>query len=104
MTQEHQMNLVQPFIEEEVRAAIKRLNGVGSPEPDSILVFFYRDFWDLVRLDVLATLEEFRQLNCDMERINKLYIFLLPKRQGANRVEDFRPISLSNSIQLRQSI
>ena len=33
-------------------------------------------------------------------RINKSHLFLLPKRQGADRVEDFRPISLSNSIYL----
>ena len=94
------MNLVRPFSEVGVWAIINGLNREGSPEPDSILVFFYRDFWDLVGLDRMATFEEFSQVNCKMERINKSHLFLFPKRQRANRVEDFQPISLSNSIYL----
>ena len=45
-------------------------------------------------------LEQFRHENCGMERNNKSHLFLLPKRQGADRVEDFCPIYLSNSIYL----
>ena len=54
ITQEQRMNLVQPFLEEEVWAAIIGLNGVGSLGPNDILVFFNRDFWDLVRPNVMA--------------------------------------------------
>ena len=50
--------------------------------------------------DVLAMIEEFQQGNCGMERINKSHLFLLPKQQRADRVEDFLLISLSNSIYL----
>ena len=39
-------------------------------------------------------------MNRGMERINKFHLFLLPKRQGAIKVEDFYPISLSNFIYL----
>ena len=45
-------------------------------------------------------LEEFLHGNCGIERINKLHLFLLPKRQGVDRVQDFCLISLSNSIYL----
>ena len=100
LTREQRENLVRTFSEEELRAAIKGLNGEGSPKPDDIMMFFYKDFWDLVGPDVMATLEELCQENCGIERINKLHLFLLPKHQGADRVEDFRPISLSNSIYL----
>ena len=48
VTQERREILVRPFSEEEVRAAIKGLNGVGSPGADDIPAFLYRDFWDLV--------------------------------------------------------
>ena len=47
-----------------------------------------------------ATLDEFRKGECSMERINRSHLFLLPKCEGAERAEDFRPISLSNSIYL----
>ena len=91
---------MRPFIEEEVRAAIKGLNGEGSSDLDSISVFFYKDFWDFVGPNVMAMFEELRQENWGMEKINNSYIFLLPKCQGADRVEDFRQISLSYSIYL----
>ena len=35
-----------------------------------------------------------------MDRLNKAYLALIPKCQGAEQVGDFRPISLSNSIYL----
>ena len=91
---------MRPFSEKEVWAAIKGLNGERSPRPNGIPVFFYRDFWDLVGPDVTPTFEEFYQENCGMERINKSHLFLLLKRHGLDRVEDFWPISLSNSIYL----
>ena len=63
-------------------------------------MFFYRDFWDLVAPDVIATVEELNQESTGMERINKSHLFLPQKHQGADRVEKFCPISLSNSIYL----
>ena len=35
-----------------------------------------------------------------MEKINNSYLFMLPKRHGVESVNDYRPISLSNSIYL----
>ena len=35
-----------------------------------------------------------------MDRLNKAYIVLLPKFQGAEQIGDFRSISLSNSLYL----
>ena len=35
-----------------------------------------------------------------MDKLNKAYIVLLPKVQGAEQIEDFRSIELSNSLNL----
>ena len=48
----------------------------------------------------MALLEEFHAGTCPMGRINWAYIMLLPKIFGAERVGNFRPISLSNNIYL----
>ena len=45
-------------------------------------------------------IEDFRVGRCDMDRLNKAYIILLSKVEGAELIGDFRPISLSNSIYL----
>ena len=92
--------LIRPFTLEEVQSAIAGLNGEGAPRPDGLPVRFYKEFWALVKGDVMATLEELRSPQANMERINKSYLFMFPKRQGAESVNDYRPISLSNSIYL----
>ena len=51
-----QDQLTRPFTEEEVRAAVHSLNGEGAPRPDGISIFFYQKCWDLVGLEVMATI------------------------------------------------
>ena len=48
----------------------------------------------------MAALEDFRAGRCQMDKLNKACIVLLPKVQGAEQIGDFRPISLSNSLYL----
>ena len=80
--------------------AIHCLNSEGAPGLDGIPVFFYSECWAKVGPDVMATIEEFWTRRCNMDRLNRAYIVLIPKVQGAERIGDFRPISLSNSIYL----
>ena len=95
-----QDQLTRPFTEEEVRVAIQGLNGEGAPGPDGIPAFFYQKCWDLVGPEVMATIEDFYIGVCNMDRMNKAFLVLIPKSQGAEQVGDFWPISLSNSIYL----
>ena len=97
-TQQHR--LINPFLEEEVKVAILGLNSEGAPGPDGIPIFFYSEWWDAVRPEVMATIEDFWVGRCNMNWINRAYIVLIPKVQGAEQIGDFRPISLSNSIYL----
>ena len=46
----------------------------------------------------MATIKEFWAGRCNMDRLNRAYIILIPKVEGADRIGDFQPISLSNSI------
>ena len=99
LTPDQRDSLVRPFVEE-VQAAIAGLKGEGSPRPDGLPVLFYEEFWALAKGDVMVTLEELRSPQANMEKINKSYLFMLPKRQGAESINDYRPIALSNSIYL----
>ena len=95
-----QQQLIRLFSEDEVKAAVRGLNSEGALGPDGIPVFFYKDCWDTVGHEVMEALEEFREGRCQMDRLNKAYIVLLPKVHGAEQIGDFRPISLSNSLYL----
>ena len=89
-----------PFLADEVWETICGLNAEGAAGMDGIPVFFYKDYWAWVGLDVMALMEEFHAGTCPMGRINQAYTMLLPKISGAEQVGDFRPISLSNNIYL----
>ena len=100
LSPDKQGSIIGPFRVDEVRAAINGLNAEGAPGPDGIPVFFYKDCWDRVAPDVMALMDEFHAGSARIDSINRAYIALLPKVQGANQVGDFRPISLSNIIYL----
>ena len=92
--------LVAPVSEQETLKAIKDLNNEGAPRSDGIQVFFYREMWNVVKMDVMKVIHEFELGNSGFERLNKSYLFLLPKKSSAENFSDYRPIALSNSIYL----
>ena len=97
-TQHQQLTVL--FSEEEVKVAIRGLNREGAPGSDCIPVFVYSNCWDTLGPEVMATLEDFRVGRCNLDRLNRAYIVLIPKVPGTEHVRDFHPILLSNSIYL----
>ena len=83
-----------------MKVAIRGLNSEGAPGPNGIPVFFYLECWDVVGVEVMVMIEDFKVGHCNMDHLNKAYIILLSKVEGAELIGDFRPISLSNSIYL----
>ena len=74
-----QPKLVRLCLEEEVQAAIKGLNVEGVPSLNGLPVFFYSEFWGLVRSEVMGTLYEFQHKIGNMSKINRSHLFLLLK-------------------------
>ena len=59
---------------------------------------FYRHCWRLVKKDVLVVFDEFFQY-CKFEKsLNATFIALIPKKNDASNIRDFRPISLAGSV------
>jgi hypothetical protein len=56
--------------------------------------------WNVLKKDVMDVIHEFEMGNFGFERLNKSYLFLLPKKSGVENFSDYRPIALSNSIYL----
>ena len=63
-----------------------------------LLVLFFREFLDVVKPEILGTINKLYIRNRWLECINKSYLFPLPKYPGIVHVSYFRPISLSNSL------
>jgi hypothetical protein len=99
------------IIEEEVKAAIGSiLKENAAPGPDGFIAAFYQKCsdgfigavyqkcWDIVKGDVIAAVMQLSQLRGrTFNLLNIANIVLLPKKEEAIRIEDYRP-SLVHSI------
>lgn len=69
-----------------------------APGPDGFTIDFYQFFWDIVKEEVQEIVEESRRTKRILKAFNATFLTLIPKEQGANSPEKFRPISLCNVI------
>jgi hypothetical protein len=67
-----------------------------SPGPDGFSPAFYTATSQEVKLEVMHFLSAFYEGNVQLQRINRSYMVLIPKKQDANTVDAFRPICLQN--------
>lgn len=86
------------FTEVEVRAAIWACASNKSPGPDGFTFAFFKNCWEIIKKDVMAAMEEFHRNGKLVTGLNTLFVVLIPKKDGSNKFEDFRPISLVGSI------
>ena len=86
------------FSEEEVWAAVADCNGNKAPGPDGFNLLFFQKFWKMLKGEVLNFMKDFhtsgRLPNC----FNRTFISLIPKKDKAVTLNEFRPISLVGSV------
>jgi mannosylglycoprotein endo-beta-mannosidase len=92
-------NLGDPFSEEEVRNAINQMPCDKAPGPDGFTGLFFRKCWHTIKGDIMKVVEHFGDLHVqNFWWLNSANIALLPKKEGAEEVSDYRPISLIHAI------
>jgi hypothetical protein len=92
-------SLDRPFTEEEIRKAVCLLPRDKAPGPDGFTGHFFKHCWQTIRADVSAAITSFYYNRCrDLNLLNKANIILIPKKEGAEDIRDFRPISLIHAV------
>lgn len=87
-----------PFEEIEVLEALKSCAPDKAPGPDGFTMAFFQKNWDTLKMDIMAALNHFHQ-SCHMVRAcNATFIALIPKKNGAMELRDYRPISLTGIV------
>jgi len=89
---------VRPFTLEEVKEALWDCDSFKCPGPDGITLGFVKDFWDVLKGDVMRFLVELHRNGRLAKGINSTFIALIPKVDNPHRLNDFRPISLVGSM------
>ena len=90
--------LERKFERKEILQVVSELKGDKALGPDGFTMAFYHHCWRVVEKNVLAVFEEFFH-HCKFEKsLNATFIALIPKKNDASNIKDFRPINLVGSV------
>jgi hypothetical protein len=83
----------------EIYAAIKDTPAEKSPSPDGYIGAFYKLFWDTIKEDLTAAIREIFDLRARCwNLLNSANVALIPKKEGAQTISDYRPISVMHNV------
>ena len=87
------------FSEKEVKKAIFDLPNDKAPGPDGYSGAFFKACWEIIKDDILLAVNHFSNLrSSNLSWLNSANIALIPKKDGAECISDFRPISLIHAV------
>lgn len=97
-SEEDNQLLVEAFSEEEVKNAIDMCDSSKSPGPDGSNFGFFKRYWNLLDENFMRLMREFHQHGRLVQGLNNSFIVLIPKKEEAEELQDYRPISLIGGI------
>jgi hypothetical protein len=92
----HGPELVAPFGDDEIKAAVSGMDRSSAPGPDGLGPSFYHAAWGTIAPDLTNLFAGFHAMQVDLSGINRAHVVLLPKRDGILDPGAYRPISLQN--------
>ena len=98
VTDAHNAELLQPLTLKEVTTAMNQIPAGKAPGVDSIPSEFYHELWDDIGPDVFNFVCETVSQTCITEELNVSKIALLLKSEDRIRIQNYRPISLLNTL------
>lgn len=70
-----------------------------APGPDGFMRAFFKRCWDTIKDDVMQVIHLFGDLNSkNFHWLNSTNIALLPKKDGAEEISYYQPISLIHAV------
>lgn len=70
-----------------------------APGPDGFTGLFFKTCWHIAKKDMAAAINSFHRLRCaDLNLVNKANIVPIPKKEGTESIQDFRPINLIHVV------
>ena len=69
-----------------------------APGPDGFNGLFFKKCWHIIKEDIYQLCNDFFSGRISLQAINNSFITLVPKNQNPTTPNDFKPISLLNSV------
>ena len=96
LSSEENASLTASFSVEEVYEAISQMELNKSPGPDGFPAEFYQKFWEVIKSDLMAMFAQLHQGNLPLYKLNFGVITLIPKKEDAVQIQQYRSICLLN--------
>lgn len=95
---EDKINLCGPIDQEKIWRAVKSCSGSTASGLDGINFNFIRKTWEILGGEVKKFIHEFWTSGVMPKQLNRAFIALIPKKEGALEFKDFRPTSMVGSF------
>ena len=82
------------FSEEDVKNMIWSCDRLKSPGSDDFNFGFIKFSWDIIKKDIILTMNDFTEYGKWTRGTNASFICLAPKLDNPQQLGDFRPVSL----------
>lgn len=96
-SQQQSLMISMPTVEE-IHKLFFKLNPNKASGPDGLTSGFFRGAWDIIGSDVTTAISQFFSSAFLPAAANATILSMVPKRQGATAVTDYRPISCLNTV------
>lgn len=90
--------LQDPFTDEEIQRTVFSLANNKASGPDGLPNEFAKVYWADIKGDIIGLLHRFFEGTADISALNTANIVMLPKKEDAVQLKDFRPISIISLI------
>ncbi|GKV31852.1 hypothetical protein SLEP1_g40514 [Rubroshorea leprosula] len=94
ISEEDRSMLIEPFTEEEVKAAVWNCDSTKAPGPDGFTFGFIKNEWEVIKADIMVFLKDFHTNGRMVRGSNASFLVLIPKKENPQGIEEYRPISL----------
>ncbi|KAK1300235.1 hypothetical protein QJS10_CPB13g01231 [Acorus calamus] len=98
LSEVERQNLCAPVSDAEIRSALFSAKALSSPGPDGFPARFFQVYWNVVKEDFISAIKSFFISGFLLRQLNHSFISLIPKTKHADSFDNFRPISLCNSV------
>lgn len=90
--------LERPFEESEVKQIVWSIEDDKAPSLDGFTMAFFKSYWEVVKRDIMETMENFYKEAFSEKGSNTTFICLVPKKEGADLIKDLRRINLVGNM------
>ena len=98
MEEEDREKIDDVVTEEEIKLGLWALKPFKAPGPDGLHAGFYQHFWPDVKNSVCMEIRQISARGVVSNYLNETLISLIPKCQNPESLNNYRPISLCNSV------